>query len=451
MIHSARTVDSPTALPGTGPVAPARRARSWHRACPLLLAALAAWRTAQADSGTTPSWSLTGFGTLGVVASSEHSADFVTAEWQANGAGYTRNLSFAPDSHIGIQLDGAATDRLSGTLQVVTELQANGAYSPKVEWANLKFQLTQDIAVRAGRMALPVLMISDYRLVGFANTAIRPPIEAYGIIPDTSIDGVDASWRVRVGPGVNRLQALYGVFFQRYPRGGSVDVPNSWGFSDVYTWGPLTAHASYSRAAIRWRDPYSEALFNGLTQLGTAIAAIPGLGAAGGQLSALTPAYRLDGQHSSIVSLGVAYEQGPWFVQAEGVRMNALGFLPTNTAGYVTVGYRVGPFQPYATYSRLRSTDLGRPAVPAGLPPPLAGAATPLVGALQDLLTNQDGSQRTASLGLRWDVRSTIDLKVQVDEVRTGGNATGLLSNVQANCPVGARYHVLGVALDFVF
>ena len=126
-----------------------------------------------------------GFATLGVVHSSEDQADFLGSLLLERGAGYSQSWSPEVDSRVGAQV--TATFNSTGFppwFRSSSEQQADGDYTPHVEWANLKYQLTPDASVRVGRIVLPSFMVSDYRKVGYANVWVRPPVEVYGADTD---------------------------------------------------------------------------------------------------------------------------------------------------------------------------------------------------------------------------------------------------------------------------
>src|ERR1700689_4424534 len=106
-------------------------------------------------------FSLNGFGTLGVVHSSDNQADFVSNPAQPKGAGFTESWSATPDTKLGIQLNAALTDRLSAVVQVMSQYQYDGTFRPDLEWGNAKFLITPDLSVRGGRIAIPTFMVSD--------------------------------------------------------------------------------------------------------------------------------------------------------------------------------------------------------------------------------------------------------------------------------------------------
>ena len=59
-------------------------------------------------------------------------------------------------------------------------------------------------------MVLPTFLVSDSRKVGYGNPWVRPPVEVYSLNPITTLDGVDASYRLHLGEVTNTLQADYG-------------------------------------------------------------------------------------------------------------------------------------------------------------------------------------------------------------------------------------------------
>jgi hypothetical protein len=151
------------------PIQPLRHARSWVCRSSQSLTAIMLlamwWRPTLADGSNedlAPSmFSFNGFGTLGVVHSSDNQADFVSNPAQPKGAGLTDSWSATPDTKLGVQLNAALTDRLSAVVQVMSQYQYDGTFRPDLEWANVKFLVTPDLSIRAGRIAIPTFMVSD--------------------------------------------------------------------------------------------------------------------------------------------------------------------------------------------------------------------------------------------------------------------------------------------------
>ncbi len=415
-----------------------------RRAACLLLLGLSGTLHAQDDGapdspppGKPSAWSLSGFGTLGVAHSSERQADYATSVLRKSGAGATRAWSADVDSRFGVQLDLNLARRWSAVLQVVSEQRLDNTYRPQVEWANLKYQVTPELALRLGRIALPMFLTADYRKVGYAYPWVRPPVEGYGSLPISSSDGVDATLHWDLGQVRNVAQVIYGH--------DKVDVPaplfaygrHLAGFSNTSDWGNLSVRVNMIRAEISSNT--TKTLFD----------ALDGFGAPG---RALTRRYALDHKRASIINIGVNYDPGQWFVMAEAGRTRTRSFLGTTHNAYVSGGWRWRAFTPYATWSRVRSadpaTDTGLAA--GGLPPALAAQVAALNSGLKAVLATA-AQQTSVSAGVRWDLMANAALKLQFDRVRPVDGSRGTLINPTPAFRSERPFNVASVALDFVY
>lgn len=385
-----------------------------------------------------PEIKFSGFGTLAAVHSSERNADFVGTIFQPNGAGATRGWAYGVDSKLGGQLDARFNDRLSAVLQVVSQHNSDNSYRPKVEWANLKFQATPELSVRVGRIAAPSFLVSDSRFVGYAQPWVRPPVEVYGVNPITSNDGVDLSWRRQFGSVGNTLQAYYGTATARLET-GQAKSRGGWGLYDSVQMGDLTLRAGYSANKLDLEIASVDQLLAGISQFG----AVPG--PIGAQAKALAQKYSTSGMKTGAYSLAASYDPGQWFATAEFVDFKGAGILADSRSWYVTGGYRFGSITPYATYARTKSSVSAE----AGIPLP---AAAPVNAGLNATLNNQfNGSQHTASAGVRWDFMKNTAVKAQYDRVKHDSGSAGRLAHPLPAFVRGGSYNLFSVALDFVF
>jgi hypothetical protein len=390
-----------------------------------------------ADLAGPAHWRISGFGTVGVVHNSEREADYTSSVLKSKGAGVSRSWSPDVDSRLGVQLDATLAKRWSAVLQVVSEQGMDGSYRPRVEWANVKVQVTPELALRAGRIALPIFLTADYRKVGYAYPWVRPPVEGYNVLPVTSSDGVDATLRWSLGPVRNAAQVFYGHTavaltepLHVYGRGGI-------GMSNTSDWGALSVRVNAVSAEIT--SDIGSAVFDGYKQFGPA-----------GQ--ALSRRYALDHERITLASIGINYDPGTWFVMAEAGRTNSKSFLGATRSAYVSAGWRWHALTPYATWAHVRAagptSDRGLPT--AGLPPTL----TPTVAALNaglNMMLATIPQQTSVAAGLRWDLRTNMALKVQYDRVTPHGGSRGSLINLTPHFTSGRTAHVASVALDFVY
>jgi hypothetical protein len=388
------------------------------------------------DDATAPTWKLSGFGTLGVVHSDSRDADFSSSILRADGAGATRAWSPDVDSRLGVQLDVSA-GLWSGVLQVVSEQRLDGNYRPHLEWANIKYQVTPDIAVRVGRIALPVFLGAESRKVGYTIAWVRMPVEVYGALPISSSDGVDATWRWTTGAVRHATQVFFGNTDQDVSDGLRIEAAHTLGLSHSIDYGALSVRLSAARA--RLNTDIAADLFAGLRMFGPA-----------GQ--ALADRYAIVDKRVTMISAGASYDPGAWFVTAEAGRARTDSLLGSGTSVYVGAGWRHGAFTPYLGYARIHAdvntTDPGLPL--AGLPPQLAGAAAQLNAGLNSVLATIP-IQTTWSTGVRWDVAPDLALKLQFERVRPREGSRGMLINTTPAFRSDRTINVTSIALDFVF
>jgi hypothetical protein len=392
---------------------------------------------ALADDATASKVSLSGFGTLGEVHSSENQADFTSNVFKPNGAGRSKDWSSDVDTLFGGQLTAVLSERLDAMVQIIVEQEYDNSYRPNLEWANLKYEFTPDASARVGRVVMPSFLVSDDRKVGYANPWVRPPVEVYWLVPITKNDGADASFRTEWGDYVNTVQAAYGRMDTNSPDGTTARARNQWGVFDTLESGPLTVHLAYHQAHL-WVAG-SDSLLERFRQFGA-----PG--------NAIADRYECNGKRIPLRSIGANFDPGNWFAMAEWARSDSHCFLGAQSGWYASGGYRVAAFTPYLTYAQLRAlSESASPGVPPStVPVYLAGYAAGLDAGLDGVLSAA-GSERTVSAGVRWDARRDVDVKLQFDRVHLGAGSAGVLLNVSPGFKPGGAFNLVAATLDFVF
>jgi hypothetical protein len=347
---------------------------------------------ARADDSKSFDYSFNAFGTAGVVHSSESQADFVTNLKQPAGAGLTHSWSASPDSKLGAQLTGTFMDRLSGVLQAVSQYQSDGTYRPELEWANLKFQITPDADIRAGRIALPTFIYSDSVNVGYALPYVRIPFEIYSQLPVANSDGIDGSYRFHIGATTTTVQAFAGRFNSGAPQ-GYYNARDLRGIATTVEDDALTVHLSYQ--ALRYDYAQGGIVYN-------------------------------TNDHQSLLSLGASYDPGQWYVLGEGLRSpdEELGLF---YGGYLFGGYRLNQLTAYVGYARTYMARPGMFDIPAYV------------------------DQRTDTVGLRWDLARHIDAKLQLDHTVLHGGLNASFANQQPGFDPAGTINILSLAVEFTW
>lgn len=406
----------------------------------LIVAALcaAACSATASDGAAISGWSLSGFGSLGLTHASIRSADYTSSIMKYSGAGHTDRWSPHLDSRLGLQADLAISQDWSAVVQAVSEQRSDGSYRPQLEWANLRYQATPDLALRVGRIALPMFLAADYRKVGYAYPWVRTPVEVYNAIPLTNSDGVDASYRWRLGTVKHVTEAFYGRTRKALWDNATLDAVGVAGISHTASAGNLSVRAS--AVTGRMTIDLARPLFDAYRKYG---------GAAG---AALAERYDVDRRRVKAASLGLNYDPGRWFLMAELGRIKTGSYLGDTYTGYASAGYRLGELTPYVAWAAVDPDSPTRDPglAPGDLPAPLRPAAA-VANARLNWLLSTIAIQSTASLGARWDLSPGAALKMQYDRTRPSRGSRGSLVNVQDDFVSGQTVHVASVVLDFVF
>ena len=286
-----------------------------------------------ACAGTiTPDWTFSGFGTAGVVHSDARQADFASSSMKPGGAGRSARWSRHVDNKLGGQLGLHLDQHWSAVLQVVTEQRLDYSYRPRVEWANLSYQVTPELALRVGRIAMPMFIAADYRKVGYAYPWVRPPIEVYGVLPLGSSDGVDLNWRWNGQSLRSTTHVLAGRTDLPLYGGARLRGQAIAGLSHTVEEGAFSARASLITARLSL-SLFPE-LFNALDSFGD-------------EGREIARRLEVTDKRAWALNLGLNYDPGQWFVTGEAGSSRVDGYLGRTRSAYLGGGWRQGSLTPY--------------------------------------------------------------------------------------------------------
>jgi hypothetical protein len=380
---------------------------------------------------------ISGFGTAALTWVNKDNVEFGRPN-QARGA--DKDPTTGVDSNLGLQADYTVNSWLSVTGQGLVRKDGEDDFGAELSWAFAKAKVSEDVSIRAGRIGVPVFMISDYRNVGYANTFLRPPAEMYSQVSFDNVNGADITWRHSYGDTTYTAQFAYGSINYKINGGSDMDIRRMHALNLVAEHGPLTLRFGRADTKITLHNKSMNTLLGSLRAAGGGY----GIGA----LNTLADNLAVDNKKGTFTSVGATLDWNNILLQSEFAKRKMDSYLNDTTSWYVMGGYRIGKFLPYYSHAKLSIDDTVANTVPAACPagyPAACGVALrTLSGAVSSLKYAGLGqaAQTTDTVGVRWD------LKVQVDRVRPdAGN--GLLLNAKPGfkgpVTVGA------VALDFVF
>lgn len=173
----------------------------------LLLGSNQAW--AQAGGNTDSKLKITGFLSVigGKVTSGSldpnytgsdpidgHACPCYTADW-SNAGVYNGKFSFAPESHVGVQLNYVLTDSVNLVGQAVARGSTKEA---EITWAYASYKLAKNWEVQVGRKRIPLYYYSDFQDIGVSYPWVTPPPELYGW-DATNYNGASARFSSSLG------------------------------------------------------------------------------------------------------------------------------------------------------------------------------------------------------------------------------------------------------------
>ena len=375
-----------------------------------------------------------GFGTLGATTHGTDGIEFRRHVGQAHGVA-ADDVDFGVDSIAGLQFDAKLNSRFDLVVQGVSRMRADGDWSPRISQGFLRYSPDDSLVLRAGRIGYDIYLLAESRQVGYSYLPVRPSPEFYGQITNDDIDGLDVSYTRRMGRGLVRARLFGG--------GGSGELAfandtHSDTTGDVYG-------ATFDYIFRGWTARVAFVQFN--YDAGDEIPLLTGALRATGFPSAISVADDLDKDvyRSQGVQIGMAYDDGPMLAQLMygAVTSDSLSG-PEFDKTYALFGYRLKQWTPFVSFA---SSSDRHPIRDAGLPyiPMLA----PLNAAVVQIQQATRSTQHTTSLGVRYDLSSHVDFKLQVDRINVRDSSLMFDHRPAPGTPYDLT--VVAATVDFVF
>jgi len=391
----------------------------------LLLLSTAAF--ANEDGKENSTFSLRGFGTLGLARSSSDNAEFIRDLSQTAGIKGGK-WSGRIDTIFGLQANWQVTPALEFVGQAVSRLHYDKSHNPELMLAFAKWEPIEEATLRFGRIGADFMMRADSRLVGYSFLPVRPSVDFFGPLFFSHLDGVDVVLGTPVGAGILRGKVFLGKTHEK-----AAGTPGVWdtsgspirGWMLDYTVGNWQLRANL--AQIRYANEIKK--FDIDTQLRTA-----------GAIAAADSMIAKD-KTARFLSFGVVFEDGPLQVQGmvNRIRQESKVFEDSHAA-YVLAGYRIASWTPYAGISYWKSKAETY----------VAGSGNADLDAAYSIyMSGSRADQQTYTLGARWDVWTNAAFKLQYDAIR--GKPTSKFPFATSNAQWNGRTDVLSMTMDFVF
>ncbi|MBR7799092.1 hypothetical protein [Undibacterium fentianense] len=355
---------------------------------------------------------LSGFGSLGFAYNTSQDFDYLRDLLQSKGVGKTHQFGFGLDSLIGLQVVGKYNDALEASLQTIVRHHENN-YRPEINWAFLKYLPDDNLDLRIGRLGFDVYPLADSRNVAFSYIWVRPPVEYFGGLIVSYLDGADAVYRFDLKDSQIKIKLFTGQAKER----AITSKDNS--YFSLKGSRIIGGHVEYQRQNWLGRLGISQLRFkNDFPDIQGLIAALNSADIRNLSPTAANLATQLSFKDKTIqyLSAGLVYDDGPFQAQFMLSKLDSktLSF-DSNLAGFFTAAYRVKNWTPYFTLAKTRPRDqsITSLGIPLGINPEIDRVDAEF----KSFLKATRNEQSSIAIGLRYNLNATSDLKVQIDHI----------------------------------
>ncbi len=397
--------------------------------------------TAQAFEIDSSKFLVNGFGTLGLT---KGGSDRVSSRNNVAQDGVFDEWSVGIDSRIGLQLDYYPTEKLTFSAQFVAADREKNSLDKSVHSAYIGYKITPSLELKIGRIAAKLLLLSDYKHIGYAQLWAHPSLEFYGNSTADYGDGIALIYDKPLYGGHLRTQAwLNKSEFSRFSEKlRTLEVEPSYGI--ISTWENEKWTYSFVYAALDFNNGDKEYL-----PLQNAIRAVEPIWPSS---KGLVDDVALDDTTGHYYGFAIGYSDNDWVLRTEFSLSKTKSFYNDTKNAYVLAGRRFNTFTPYISAATLKNERTHIPSYQTNpfLPSNINASVATLQQQLQQYADYFHYDQQTVSLGIRWDVEPKLALKAQWDHTWIGayGGARNQQREMSGAADTVDRFTV---TMDFIF
>lgn len=288
-------------------------------------------------------------------------------------------------------------------------------FDSKMNWLNLKYSY-ENFAIRAGKMQLPLFLNSNSLDISYVHLWAKAPIEVYGIFPIKSYNGMELLYQKSFANDI--------YFDMQVTPFGSikedVDLIDSFGSVEGELKDIRNVMMSLDINNFSFKSTYTQGKIN-ISSQGTGIDTLTSTLRQFG-FSSLADKYSFENTKLEFLSFGIDYDNDTFILKSEISKMKSESFLPNVLSYYALAGYRIGRWTPFMMYAENQNekehyTEDGL--VTNSTNPVVIGSIAQIKAGLEQELYKMNSSQKTSSVGFRYDYKKGIAFKFQTDRITT--------------------------------
>lgn len=258
--------------------------------------------------------------------------------------GYDTTLGFDQHTLAGLQISKKVNDNTSATVQLMS--RGKQGYKTETAWAYVTYDLSDNTAIRFGRLRTPFFHYSDFLEVGYAYNWVTPPTIVYRLDSMSTLTGVDFTHQFTMGAIDGAFQLYTGRYKDDFElRGDTYDAELSSAAGAVLNLnaGNFGGRLSYHQAELSFKDLVADSDVNG-RNLDNLIFIASQFG--------LDDAFQATGQNSSFYQGSLFWDNGSTSLIAEYTALrHDSHILNDDDAWLVSIAQRFGDVTAHLTYA----------------------------------------------------------------------------------------------------
>lgn len=338
------------------------------------------------------------------------------------------NAEWVNDTKLGLQADLKINPKLSLTAQAIVKqsMRDDDRMDVQAEWLFGAYAIDGTTKVRAGKLRLPLFMMSEQLDVGKAYAFSRLPLEMYGQAPTNGYVGLDLLKNFEIGEDGNLLVQPYagltrfdgrvaGMTTDGQTKFGTFEADSIRGLNVIYDhddW--LRLRAGYMVTNLDYK--------NGLT------GNLPAF--MGNAPLDMAASMGVDNVEASFSSLGAQVKLGKTTITTEyGQRRVKSAFFADTDGRYIAIDHKLGKFTPYVSYSVI-SSDKNKS---------VNGMNAPVL------------DQATTALGVAYNLDDSSSVKFEAAQTSVGSSNNGNEFFNNGSAVAGKDINVYRISYNMMF
>jgi hypothetical protein len=306
------------------------------------------------------------------------------------------NIGFSSYSKIGAQLS-VLYNNYTFTAQALSR-KNHDEYDTELTWFNAKYDFNNNFSLKVGRIHTSVLLNSNSIDIDYVHLWAKAPDEVYRLQGINTLDGIELTYKNYVG------EYDYTVVFTPYAK--STTNLNT---SEDTIEEAILDNGSFLKVSVEKDDlllqaSYAKADLNLPSEDSSLIALRDALSSYGNDVSRFSYADK----KFTAWTVGLKYDSENYIINSEYARIDINSLLPDMSTYFVLLGYRYNNMTPFYIYARNNADK--EHFNTSGIVGPDA-----LKNNLDSLLYSTNTSQKTSSIGVRYDYKPGIAITAQID------------------------------------